>query len=135
MPRIIRATILLRRGLAATWAEHNPILAYGEPGFEKDTNRLKIGDGETEWNLLPYLDEDLAKIERKDASEYASDFVAGVNELCFVDTLDKGLRVKIGDGVTQWQDLPYMDDSIWEELSQKVSVSYDAQEEMLIFST
>ena len=135
MPRIIRATILLRRGYAATWAAHNPVLAYGEPGFEKDTNRLKVGDGETEWNLLPYLDENLAKIERKDASDYANDFVPAANELCFVDTLDKGLRLKVGDGITQWQYLPYMDDSIWEELEQKVSVSYDAQEEMLIFST
>lgn len=134
MPRIIRATIQLHRGLAATWAAHNPTLAYGEPGFEKDTNRLKIGDGETEWNLLPYLEANSAQIRRDTEDNYADDFVAGENELCFVDTLDKGLRLKLGDGVTEWQYLSYTDEQIWEELGQKVDVSYDAQEEMLIFS-
>ena len=28
---------------------------YGEPGFEKDTNRLKIGDGTNAWNDLAYI--------------------------------------------------------------------------------
>lgn len=133
--KIIRATILLRRGLAATWAAHNPTLAYGEPGFEKDTNRLKIGDGETEWNLLPYLQANTAQIHRDTEDHYADDYIAEENELCFVDTVDKGLRLKLGDGVTQWQYLSYTDEQIWEELGQKVDVSYDAQEEMLIFST
>jgi hypothetical protein len=27
----------------------------GEPGFEKDTQKLKIGDGETAWRNLPYV--------------------------------------------------------------------------------
>ena len=27
----------------------------GEPGFEVDTYRLKIGDGKTAWNDLPYI--------------------------------------------------------------------------------
>ena len=34
------------------------MLLYGEPGFEKDTNKLKIGDGTRYWNDLPYLNED-----------------------------------------------------------------------------
>lgn len=53
--KIIETTILLRRGLSQTWEEKNPVLAYGEPGYEKDTNRLKIGDGTTAWNNLPYV--------------------------------------------------------------------------------
>jgi len=134
MSQVIKATILLHRGLAATWARNNPTLAYGEPGFEKDTNRLKIGDGITEWNLLPYLDENLAKFRRDDEENYADNFVPQDKELCFVDTINKGLRVKVGDGVTQWEDLPYMDEHIYEELAQKVSVSVDTDEEMLIFS-
>lgn len=134
MPRIIRATIQLHRGLAATWAARNPTLAYGEPGYEKDTGRLKIGDGETEWNLLPYFDHNFAKIRRDDEANYANDFVAGEYELCFADTLTKGLRAKLGDGVTQWEDLPYLDEHIYDELTQKVSVSVDTDEEMLVFS-
>jgi hypothetical protein len=30
------------------------VLDSGEPGLERDTNRLKIGDGVTPWNRLPY---------------------------------------------------------------------------------
>lgn len=48
-------TFQLRRGLADVWKKNNPILAYGEPGFEKDTYRLKIGDGATNWIDLPYI--------------------------------------------------------------------------------
>lgn len=45
----------LKRGTAQRFAEVNPILLQGEPGFEYDTNRLKIGDGFTPWNSLSYI--------------------------------------------------------------------------------
>lgn len=48
-------TIKLRRGTAAEWATANPVLAEGEPGFETDTGKQKIGDGTTAWNDLPYI--------------------------------------------------------------------------------
>lgn len=57
MATIIKTTFQLKRGTSAKWQELNLILADGEPGFEKDTNRLKIGDGKTPWNNLPYLSE------------------------------------------------------------------------------
>lgn len=50
-------TIQLKRGSSLAWQRLNPTLAIGEPGFEKDTYRLKIGDGITPWNELPYQDE------------------------------------------------------------------------------
>ncbi len=43
-----------RRDTAANWASVNPVLSEGMPGYEKDTGKLKIGDGVTAWNLLPY---------------------------------------------------------------------------------
>lgn len=46
--------IKLRRDLAANWTSSNPILGSGEPGFETDTGKLKIGDGSTNWNALGY---------------------------------------------------------------------------------
>ena len=46
--------IKFRRDTAANWTEQDPVLALGEPGFEQDTNRLKIGDGETAWADLDY---------------------------------------------------------------------------------
>lgn len=47
----------LRNGTASNWAGPggNPVLIVGEPGFESDTNKLKIGDGSSSWNSLPYL--------------------------------------------------------------------------------
>lgn len=50
-------TFQLRRGNASVWIKNNPILARGEPGFEIDTNRLKIGDGATPWVDLKYIGE------------------------------------------------------------------------------
>lgn len=49
--------IKLKRGTAARWAELNLVLAAGEPGFVRDEFRLKIGDGVTPWNDLPYIGE------------------------------------------------------------------------------
>lgn len=51
------ATIQFKRGVAARWAELNPILQAGEPGFVTDENRFKIGDGITVWSNLPYIGE------------------------------------------------------------------------------
>jgi len=45
----------LRRDTANNWESVNPVLAEGEPGFELDTSRIKIGDGESTWNNLGYL--------------------------------------------------------------------------------
>ncbi|TXG82718.1 MAG: hypothetical protein E6R13_04610 [Spirochaetes bacterium] len=52
MPAI--SEIKFRRGTASAWTTANPTLAAGEPGFETDTGRLKIGDGTTAWNSLSY---------------------------------------------------------------------------------
>ncbi len=49
--------IQIRRDTKAKWADLNPILAAGEMGFEIDNNRLKIGNGITAWNSLPYVTE------------------------------------------------------------------------------
>lgn len=47
--------IQLRRGTAAQATAANPILSLGEVGFETDTRYIKIGDGTTAWNALPYV--------------------------------------------------------------------------------
>lgn len=52
MATVIKTTFKLRRGLAAVWAEKNPILAEGEPGWAMDSEVLKIGDGIRSWNEL-----------------------------------------------------------------------------------
>ncbi|WP_062462151.1 GDSL-type esterase/lipase family protein [Demequina soli] len=47
------ATILLRRGTWAEWQAANPVLKLGEPGYETDTGRLRVGDGTTRYINLP----------------------------------------------------------------------------------
>lgn len=49
--------IKMKRGTSVSWATTNPILAAGEPGFEIDTGQMKVGDGITDWNGLPYTGE------------------------------------------------------------------------------
>ena len=58
MATVITAEIRLKRGHAQNWRLVNPTLGPGEPGFEIDTYKLKIGDGETAWNNLPYFSGD-----------------------------------------------------------------------------
>ena len=44
--------IKLRRDTAANWADANPVLALGEPGYDTTNNELRIGDGTTAWSDL-----------------------------------------------------------------------------------
>jgi hypothetical protein len=46
--------IQYRRGTAAEWTSANPTLAEGEPGYETDTGKFKVGDGSTAWTSLVY---------------------------------------------------------------------------------
>lgn len=54
MPR--ENLIQLRRGTTAQWTSSNPTLADGEPALNATTGRVKVGDGSTAWNDLPYSD-------------------------------------------------------------------------------
>jgi len=46
--------IILRKGTATEWTNANPTLAAGEPGFETNTGKFKIGNGTQAWNSLSY---------------------------------------------------------------------------------
>ena len=46
--------LLIRRDTAANWTAENPTLAAGELGGETDTGKVKLGNGSTAWNSLPY---------------------------------------------------------------------------------
>ena len=46
--------ILLRRDTLSNWIYNNPVLMSGEPGYETDTGKAKIGNGSTAWNSLSY---------------------------------------------------------------------------------
>lgn len=51
---LIVQTIQWRHGTAAQWTAANPVLLTGEPGYEDDTGKYKIGDGTTAWTALAY---------------------------------------------------------------------------------
>ena len=62
MADVIKTTFQVKRGTAARWEELNLVLNPGEPGFEIDTFKLKIGNGSTPWKELPYVnDVDISK--------------------------------------------------------------------------
>lgn len=46
--------ILLRRDSSTNWETQNPVLLSGEPGYETDTGKLKVGDGSSQWLSLNY---------------------------------------------------------------------------------
>ena len=47
--------IQIRRDSSLNWETNNPVLLQGELGLETDTDYMKVGDGQTEWNSLPYI--------------------------------------------------------------------------------
>lgn len=46
--------IKFRRGTLSQWSLANPVLAAGEVVLETNTNQVKIGDGTSSYNSLPY---------------------------------------------------------------------------------
>ena len=46
--------IKFRRGSTKNWRSNKTILESGQPGFDKDKNKIKVGDGKTLWSELPY---------------------------------------------------------------------------------
>ena len=52
--------IRLRRGTTEKWADADPVLDPGEPGWDSSTGHLRIGDGVQPWSDLTRVGEDLA---------------------------------------------------------------------------
>ena len=52
-----RPPIQLKRGTYRAFQNVNPLLLEGQPAFEIDTNRLKIGNGINHYMDLPYIGE------------------------------------------------------------------------------
>ena len=54
-PKPITKPLQFKRGTAEAFKKKNPVLLYGEPAFEKDTFKMKVGNGTTHYNDLPYI--------------------------------------------------------------------------------
>ena len=87
-------TIIMRHDTSTQWAVNNPILTYGEYAVEDDTHRVKRGDGETEWNELPYEEFGLVYlVTYKNLSGEVSD------NQNLQDALDKKMSIAVFDDV------------------------------------
>lgn len=69
--KTINTIIKFRRANANQWAA-NYILQDGEPGFELDTGKLKIGNGITQWSELEYVKGKIV-LTTNDSLEYYGD--------------------------------------------------------------
>ena len=47
--------IQFRRGTTKSWRATTSKLAAGQPGYDKDKHKIKVGDGTTPWSELPYV--------------------------------------------------------------------------------
>ena len=118
-----------RRGSINQWATLNPILDLGEMALEYPNEgisygqcRIKIGDGETPWNDLPYAI-DFSQATGVDGGTPATEssplrFKSGTTAEWLTvdpvlaagepgyDTIIKEL--KIGDGLHKWSELRYV---------------------------
>ncbi len=52
------SSVRIRRRTAAWFTANNLVLFEAQFGYETDTRRMKLGDGVTPWNDLPYMDVD-----------------------------------------------------------------------------
>lgn len=69
--------IKMRRGTEAEWLETNPVLAPGEFGYSIDFKKIKIGDGSTIWQFLPFQ-ANSEDVFLATSPEYSQDAVAAM---------------------------------------------------------
>lgn len=90
--------IQLRRDTAANWTTNNPTPASGEPCFETDTGKFKIGDGVTTYNNLPYQGESSAPTNMVTVD--TDQTVTGKKVFLQPNSANKGLNVALGSNAT-----------------------------------
>lgn len=88
----LKVSLTLKQYNSDEWAAQNPILLRGEPGYELDTKKLKIGNGIDSWDQISYVSIDGSQI---DANEF-------LRIQDFRDVLDDelGTELKTLDGST-----------------------------------
>lgn len=84
--------IQLRRDTAANWSTNNPTPSAGEPCFETDTGKLKIGDGATAYNNLAYQGGGDSLVKSVDRNFSVSD----TGELGLSNAINVGTSVTAG---------------------------------------
>lgn len=69
--------IQIKRGKTKNWRKLKKVLAAGQPGYDKNKHKLKVGDGETLWKELPYASglfaEEILNSEKEAKVRYTKD--------------------------------------------------------------
>lgn len=73
--------VQLRNDTSAAWSAANPVLMQGEIGIDRDSGRIKIGNGVTAWNALPFA---LTGPEGPQGSAGLGAMLTGPAPLCYV---------------------------------------------------
>jgi hypothetical protein len=88
--------IQIKRGLSTALIATNPIVASGEPIFEIDTLKLKIGDGVTAYSGLSVVGSGYyALVSHSHSSSQISDFNSSVSGLLPITNIIAGNRINV----------------------------------------
>lgn len=87
--------IQLRRDTASNWATNNPTPASGEPCFETDTGKLKIGDGATAYNDLDYQGESGGSTPDNMVTTDTNQTITGKKTFSRPDSSNEGLDISL----------------------------------------
>ena len=157
MAEIVLNTVFkFKRGTAEAWLRHNPVLQAGEPGFELDTGKLKIGVGNIAWKDLEYLNSNEYSIS-PDGVSLAIDTNNKLTLYGFETAQTNSVPVKNAEGKIEWKvlnignkeeagvtklysaigdntDGTMTQKAITDELNEKIEIELNHDEELLIFS-
>ena len=89
-----------KRGKSTSFTSKNLLLSAGEPGYELDTGKLKIGDGVTKWNDLAYINDDCITVQGDGVSIVVENNIVS---LAGFPEAKKGYSIrKTADGKLEW---------------------------------
>ena len=88
--KTLNTRIVLRNDTAQNWSTANPVLLKGEAGYETDTNKLKFGDGTSNYNDLPYFGGTSVAV-------YETEINAGTEHIGAITGVVDGAPLHVGD--------------------------------------
>ncbi len=109
---MFRSTDNIQCDTATNWDTRNPIIMYNVLAIETDTGNMKLGDGTNYWSDLQYIGNGssgvgvlLSETELSSDTTVYNEFVS-IIETDDITEIPTG-RFKIGDGITQVDNLPF----------------------------
>ena len=89
--------IQIRRDTEANWELENPILADGEIGYDKTSNRFKVGNGVDAWNDIEFSGASVATGEKPVDPDKGDQWFDEVNGILLIWNGSEWITVGGGD--------------------------------------